>query len=454
MRRLTFMLAGALSWPATSLAEIPPPPEEPPVVIPSVPVKHTSLPLPTGPAAPAAKPSLPDLEGPVPPPLPPALESIPPLPPPRGKSPPATTLRSAPLEEEPPRPKPLTPPSATELPKPTPVTPPTHPGEPVVPDISGMPNCDQCITPVGMPNGVVAPVPPPPVCFPKDDCDTCGEGGLILWGEVLWLRPRRNGALVTQTLGTATNLSLSSSDYGTNYKMGFRAGGGFLTGDGWLMLANYTHYDHIAASQSFSGPGLFTYVGPGQSSGAQGSSLSASWDLRYQTVDIMAGSMFCPNDCFDLTVTMGARLARIEQDYRTRVSSGQSTVSEELNLKLHGAGPRAGGEARLYLLPWLALYGRSYGALILSERIDDSVRTSSTVGALSALSTARYDREEVVPVVELAIGADVSLLDGRLILGGGYEFNYWYDLGTANVGSSRSSDISLEGAYARVMLLW
>jgi hypothetical protein len=342
------------------------------------------------------------------------------------------------------------------------------PGTTVIPDISGMPGTEGATMPPGgaaVTTGGSLPAVPT-ACLPETACPT-GPCGFLLWGDALWLRPRRSDPVIFESSTVGITRTDVGTDYVTDHFFAYRVGVGYLTQGGWLVTGSYMKFDDVVATQVATQQGGTTvqFVGPGQLSAATGQLVGSSWHLRYENVDLMAGAVISPADYLDLTIGLGTKIAWIDQSY-TNVRDNTSTpggdlLREDLSLDLRGAGPRLGSEARLYLAPWLAVYGRGYTSLLLARREDESVLNQFAAGGtLASTRVIRYHREEVVPVIELATGAEACLCDGRLILGGGYECNYWFNLGTSTVENagvpafSRQNDISLDGFYIRATILW
>jgi hypothetical protein len=307
------------------------------------------------------------------------------------------------------------------------------------------------------------PCPEEPCC--PNDC------GVLVWFDGLWLRPNRGNPVAFTQAGLGVTTSTSLIGYDSAHDFAWRVGGGFLTEDNWLFTASYTQYKDLVAAQVFNSPGgngdvaiTVGYVGPGQLLGATlalPGTLLTSWNLQYHTIDTFAGGVFSPTCYLDLVVGGGVRIASIDQDFRTTIGQADTTTSEILGLNMQGAGPRLGGEARVYIFPWWNLYGRGFGSVLLAHRDDDSVRLDTLAdGSIDSLSTVTYSREEIIPMVELAAGTDFTLLCGRLQLGFGYEFHYWWEMSssTPEIRSQPQifthNPLSLDGFYARVMVLW
>lgn len=327
-----------------------------------------------------------------------------------------------------------------------------------------------------MPPGTYAPTIPPLCCPPEaPECTTCNASGFLVFADGLWLRTRQSNpvAILSRVENTVPQVAFSEvRQYNTDHVAAWRAGGGYLFENGLIFTTTFTQFKDQTSEQQFIVPALangtfsVTYTGPGQTFGTMignpGDTMDATWNLQLRTVDILLGTVFSPSECFDMTITGGARLAWLDQDYRVSINSLGTTTFEDLSLDLAGAGPMIQCEGRCYLCAWLAGYSRATGTLLLAGREDTSiVRITDATGAVQAVRAVSYDREEVVPVFELAIGLEASLCDGRFVVNGGYEFQYWYELGTsfaAQAGSQardpNHADISLDGFYIRVTWLF
>jgi hypothetical protein len=393
-----------------------------------------------------------------------------------------------------------------------------------VPDVSGMPEPDlKQAQPIPFPTEFPharAPVAPMPYFpHPEHGCECCeepecveGVGGLMLWGEGLYFKLRRTDftfaftQVVTDPVTTAVDAFTFETGYDTDYATDFRAGVGYLGESGWMFTSIYTHFDDSSNVQSFTVPAVedapantvvaLNYNGPGYFNGISiesteagiTSTLTASWDFELDTVDLMAGHVWSPTDYLDVIVSGGAKLASVDQTHHTtlrRVDAVALTTRNSIDaagIDLRGAGPRVGGEMRVFLLPCLAFYARGHATALLASREDESqalfFTTDTTTGALIGVvdrTQTRFQREEIVPVLELAAGGELVLFDGRLILGAGYETNFWYNLGNSSFSdfigldsgagsepfsthtgtfTQRTSDVSLDGIYARVVVVW
>jgi hypothetical protein len=314
------------------------------------------------------------------------------------------------------------------------------------------------------------PVPTPPP--PPDHVG--GPSGWVFFGDVLFWRPRINEpqAFIAQIPGAGT-FSIRTVPWEGDYELAFRAGVGYLFSGGVYIWGEYTHYDNLVSTTQFTVPAapphLLTYNGPGISHGGMLSpidSAAVSWDLRYHTVDIMAGSVLSPTEFLDMTIAAGARLAQIthRMDFSGTTGGGLISAQDRFQLDIEGAGPRFGLESRLYLWRghggWsLAFYGRSYGTLLFAD-VDETVHTIQTIGGVPVAQVqGSSSQRQILPQVELGLGGEWSLFGGRLIVAGGYEWIYWFDAASSNFSvfnsqSVQHQNLSFDGPFVRAVLLW
>lgn len=449
---------------------------EPPLPQPIAPDKPASLPDQNLPAPPATTPrSTREL-----PPLPPGFElPKPTASPDKPQVAPPNKPRPVTLSEEkvgPTKPGPSSKPDSRELPSPTPITKPGPPDvTPAIPDISGMPGGEDAYRPASWPPSVPAPVAPMPMPSPPPPPEHVGgPTGWVLFGDVLFWRPRLNEpqSIVAQVLGP-NQFALRTVPWDGDYELAFRAGVGYLFSGGVYIWGEYTHFDNLVNVTSLivpaTPPHLITYNGPGLFHGGTANptdTVGASWDLRYHTVDIMAGSVLSPTEFLDLIVAAGARLAQITHRFEAASFQGGGTGLgvERVQLDTEGAGPRFGLESRLYLwrghTGWsLAFYGRSYGTLLFADSDETLEAVQFSGNTLTFNARASSSARRILPQVELALGGEWSLFGGRLIVAGGYEWLYWFDAASSNFsmlnsGSVQHQDLSFDGPFIRAILLW
>ncbi|MCS7015053.1 MAG: Lpg1974 family pore-forming outer membrane protein [Gemmatales bacterium] len=474
-----WFLMGLLSLPTWLRGQVlpEPPPSSP---VPPAPIKPDAV------SRTEEKPASPPL-----PPVPEPARDLPPLPPGVSLPKPApASEREVPVskpsplsisEEQPmPRKSPASadkPTNNQTLPPPTPL-----PGKPVVPeispgvpDISGMPGGDDAYRPASWPPSVPAPVAPMPMPTPLPPVEHAGgPSGWVIFGDVMFWRPRLTEplAIVTQVVAPGNTVS-RIVPWDGDYELAFRAGAGYLFSGGVFVWGEYTHFDNLVTNTFLALPAapphFLIYNGPGLGHGATAGAndtATISWDLRYHTVDIMAGSVLSPTEFLDLTIAAGARLGQITHRINTSGTQGGGIVSgsDRWQLDIEGAGPRLGLESRLYLwrghAGWsLSLYGRSYTSLLFADLDETTEAVQIVGGVVTQQARGFYSNRQVLPQLELALGGEWSLLGGRLIIAGGYEWIYWFDaasssLSMLNSGTVQHQDLSFDGPYIRAILLW
>lgn len=351
----------------------------------------------------------------------------------------------------------------------------TMPSIAACPDVTGQPVADG-IKPVGLFTSSCNPCGPiiggctPPDC----EIETSGSCGWFTTGELMYLKMRRNDPVALFRLTTGTP-GIDAQDVGalegytSTYDFAFRVGGGYLASSGWIFSANYTRFKDTSEAQRFvsddpSGNTSILYVGPGVLGSAyqftQGV-LESQWQFDYQTIDVQAGAVYSPSSCLDMIVSGGLRYADLSQDYGTIIQDdiAQTIQTENLTTTLRGGGPRFGGEARLYA--WtgrtssLMLYGRGFSSVIIANRKESTVYVNP-----NTVQTVTYSREELLPMLEVGAGAEMSFFRGHVILGAGYEWNYLFEAGSSNVDYANNArfnrhvNLSLEGFTLRASVLW
>lgn len=366
-----------------------------------------------------------------------------------------------------------------------------------IPDISGMPNPESvqpanfnhfggggynpfCQTVGG--NGFSPGVP---AC--QEPCGTTiqasGPGGFLVFGDILWYHVRRNDPVtLTQStfddgLGNVSTTS-NQSNFSTGNGIGYRFGLGYLMANGWYGTVSYTHYKDTVASKQIDATlgnadpnitdSLF-YIGPGPlGSGAGGDAsggiLDYAFHLKYQMVDLMGSTVISPASCLDLHVGGGLRAGVIDQRYTASIDQSftvGSTSAQDLFSRIRVFGPRIGGEARWYPLAPLTLYAKAYTSMLYSYRKESATLTlTDLINGTSNVTVASYNREDVIPAVELTAGADLSLFNNRVLIGAGYEFNYLFGAGStfteqaSNPRSGRQTSLVIDGLNVHLTILF
>ncbi len=304
-----------------------------------------------------------------------------------------------------------------------------------------------------------------------------GPSGLLFDGGVNWYHTRRNDPSILYSTVVGSDfgdISVSQQqDYANHTAAGWWVGLGYLTADGWFGMVTYRSYkDTIDNSRVFNDgvdPNFnIQYIGPGPlGSGAGGGDVPAGgfldrlWDIKWENLDIMGGTVISPAKCLDLTFAAGLRVTKLEQNYNAFIDRGDgSSNGQALFSKLSGVGLRTGMEARIYPVQPLTLYAKGYTSLIYANRLEQAAQVFVQADGTTSGSFTSYERQEIMPVLELGFGADVSLFRGSLIIGAGYDFNYLWEAGSTyseqstNPRAARHVNLTIDGLNVHATLLW
>lgn len=363
-----------------------------------------------------------------------------------------------------------------------------------VPDISGMPKPEGGMTYTGMNQmvmqsgevqGSFIPAGYNNFCAQSpvsvDPCGTTiqakGPCGILFDAGVNWYSTRRNDPSVLYSTVIPSDfgdISVSQQqDYSNHIGTGWWAGIGYLTADGWFGMVTYRSFqDTIENSRVFNDgvdPNFnIQYIGPGPlGSGAGGGDVPAGgfldrfWDINWRNLDIMGGTVISPAKCMDMTFAGGLRITKLEQNYNAFIDRGDgSSNGQALYSRLQGVGLRVGMESRIYPVQPLTLYVKGYTSLIYANRLEEAAQLFTQADGATSGSFTSYSRQEIMPVLELGFGADVSLFRGSLIAGVGYDFNYLFEAGSTyseqstNPRAARHVNLAIDGLNVHMTLLW
>jgi len=193
-----------------------------------------------------------------------------------------------------------------------------------------------------------------------------------------------------------------------------------------------------------------------------GGFLDRFWDINWQNLDIMGGTVISPAKCMDLTFAGGLRITKLQQNYDAFINRGDgSSNGQLLYSRLQGVGLRVGMESRVYPIQPLTFYVKGYTSLIYANRLEQAAQLFIDQEGFPAGGTfTSYDRQEILPMLELGFGLDLSLFNGCLIAGVGYDFNYLFEAGstyseqTTNSRAARHVNLTIDGINVHMTFLW
>lgn len=319
-------------------------------------------------------------------------------------------------------------------------------------------------------------------CQPPVGVEPCGTTiqakgpcGVLFEGGLTWQRVRRSDPdVLLLTPNDVGGNNAIQSNLNSKTGLGWYAGAGYLTADGWYGMVTYRKFqDTIQSSviENNSDTDTLFYIGPGPLGSGQGGndvpvggSLGTNYTFNWASLDIMGGTVISPARCLDLFFAGGARITKLQQTYDALINKGDGTsIGQTLYTRLEGAGPRIGMEARVYPLAPLTLYAKAYTSILFTNRVEQASLTFNDPNnfeqpTVSNFST--YTREELLPMLELSVGADVSLFGGRVIAGAAYNLNYLFEAGSTyadqstNSRAARHVNLTIDGVELHVTLLW
>ncbi len=283
---------------------------------------------------------------------------------------------------------------------------------------SGAPACETscCGTPCNAAPDYAWTYNPPAYASCGSDAACCGGffESFAFRADFLWWRACEEGL----ELGTEEFVSTFSSEGSTSdtvinrshskepkfkYDPGFRIGFGTKTCDCWDFAVNWTHFHSksnvngaaVEANGTTFSSGFERVVG------ANPERVQGRYSLNLDLVDIEFGRKFYVSSCFVLRPEFGLRVARINQNYRLSLESGQGTdvcpgyyfeycdsftdfVSDvKARSNFLSVGPRIGLDIELHLGCGVTLFGQAAGSVVFGE-FDNSSREDFANNACDA----------------------------------------------------------------------
>lgn len=313
--------------------------------------------------------------------------------------------------------------------------------------------------------------------YPSTECcedfncfDECSRfffhADLLYWkarqeGLDFSLETTRETSTTTITTGGDTEISRNKfNDHSFNFdwRTGFRIGGGYNFRCGWILAADWTHYQGHAKGHGHD----------------HGLNSSGRWKLHYDVLDVIALSPYlCPNFCFDWNFFGGLRAARIDQKLHTHeeflsISTTTSTTgtSTTVNTGLEnffdktdfrGIGPQIGLQAAWCLGKGFSLCGNLGGAILYSHyraRYNASSDFTETFsGTTTFVDITHSKSHEKTNIRTCQTVADFGLKicwerdfclwnhETALLLELGWEHHQWFDHGQI----AENGDLTFDG---------
>jgi hypothetical protein len=279
------------------------------------------------------------------------------------------------------------------------------------------------------------------------------RGGIYAAFGVYLVTPHFQGnpAFQTSVNAPGTPIFGSQRDFSYGMTLSPQATIGYESDSGLGVRGNWWRFDQRAEESTTVGQnGFVTAANPlalgGALATAPGDVITANSHLRLDVIDLEITSRWEPTRCWSILVGGGVRYANISQDYSFNATSPGvgPTGQVDFNHTFSGVGPTLSFEARRnFGDSGFGLYSTGRGAILfgtVTQRADLSNVNAAGVFALAASNDA--SRSQVMPVVELEIGAEYRHAIGRaqLFVQSGFVGHAWF-----GAGNSSNTDSSFTG---------
>jgi hypothetical protein len=274
------------------------------------------------------------------------------------------------------------------------------------------------------------PAPLPSVCDPP----RCAAAGFYAGLEIDLLFPELHGWLSgpVTVAGFPDTVTLTSAHF--NWTGSPRIEIGYRLADNWGALA--ASYRAVVA-QGHRTIDDFDPAGPGFETSR----------LNMNVVDLdYLSPAYDPAPFWAFSWRAGVRIAAIYFDHRVQGEIGELSASNNFI----GAGPHFGLELgrTLDLIPGLALNAKIDGAVVIGGITQSFDETILIPGGPAVGGASRFSGSQAAPVFTFSVGLTYTPPNWPqwARFGFGYQFEYWWDIGTH--GDSRG-DLSTQGLYFR-----
>lgn len=317
------------------------------------------------------------------------------------------------------------------------------------------------------PTTVMPVMDPYATCAPPQPYCPWQPFHLGVFGEFLYLEPRnadvafavpQNGIGVP---GSAPIGAVAVADPG--FSPAFRAGGYFGLGTDARLIATYTYFTSSTdTSLDVAAPGVVNplVLFPGTfNAGFTAQQATSSYDINFQLIDLDYQVMADACQTYWWGYSLGARYARLEQDFGAtfpfNTPDGTTTLNTVSNFT--GVGPKAGVEGERLLFPSCGL--RAYGkgsATFAVGHFAASYEQNNEFNGTEAITNIRQDR--IVPILDFELGLAWLSPGEHVRISGGYMVAAWFNTMTTSgwIGSVQdgtyqpgADTITFDGLTAR-----
>lgn len=263
-----------------------------------------------------------------------------------------------------------------------------------------------------------------------------------LFADILYLRARNaevayvvpiNGAIVPPP-GVAPIQVGAIGVTDPDYTPAFRVGGTWALDECASVVFTYTRFDSTTTdAQTIDAPNVLRslVLHPGTSS-ADSDFLNANAnlgiDLNVADVDFRA--VWDAGEYWAINYLVGARYARLNQDFASSFTSTGSVDQLATNLNFDGGGIRVGIDGERHSGCGFLLYGRATASFVGGEFRGRYSQTSDL--AADPIVNTSWTSGRLVSILDLELGAGWQSSCGRLRLSAGYVVNSWFNAVTTN----------------------
>jgi len=276
-----------------------------------------------------------------------------------------------------------------------------------------------------------------PGCGPGDCGPDCfGDGWCPPLGFWQHCNNMFGEALVLDTNGADVPFAIQDSGsgligtIGQDFEAGYRAGFTRTLSDCASIGASFaqfrSHAENRLDESSDGAADVVSLVGSssGPADGLSSPGISASYDIDFQTIDVVISHTIAGDDRRAVNGVIGARYGTLQQEFRQHGLFGNDTEIEQgTNIDFHGVGLRTGLDVRRRVgYSPLSLYGKTF-INALFGRFKSEYSEYDDFGGLGNSNSVSWEDDRTVVVLECEAGA--SWCEGPWRLSAGYQAACW-----------------------------